>query len=157
MSTGSAVDTSAGGDDIFTTPCPTDSVPLHQVCDSCQHFFDTWKAFDILENWDEAACKRWSGTFELCTIAHLLQSQEACHFCNMVLSRFNDRDLLDLTRTVMLYARDGEYKGVYDDEEPGYIWVHVGLRCSGVKREPQLCIEAFNFKLLSSLRNIYTI
>jgi hypothetical protein len=72
-------------------PCPEGSVPLHQLCDNCFRFFESWKYLD----WFQKTRQSWggdiipsalSGDHVLCTVARLLQTQEDCHFCKMVVS-----------------------------------------------------------------------
>jgi hypothetical protein len=50
MSSGSAMEIDDLDDaNTFAAPCPEGSVPLHQVCDNCRHFFDSWEAFNVIE------------------------------------------------------------------------------------------------------------
>jgi hypothetical protein len=143
MSTGSEMENNDGnGADTFNTPCPEGSVPLHQVCDNCQHFFDTWKAFDMVANWNKALLKIPQEKFELCTVAYLLQSKQTCHFCSMLLSRLKDPDR---AQHVMLYAHGDLYDPERDDEESDYMGVTVAVSRNSQRYDfPLLYIKAFN-------------
>jgi hypothetical protein len=72
-------------------PCPEGFVPLQQLCDNCSRFFASWVYLDWYQESRPGlyatvptALRR--GQYTLCIIAHVLQSQDDCHFCKMVVS-----------------------------------------------------------------------
>jgi hypothetical protein len=74
-------------------PCPKGSVSLHQLCDSCSRFFASWKYLDWYQEsriLSERIPSALRGRHVLCTVAHILQSQEDCNSCNMVVSLLPD-------------------------------------------------------------------
>jgi hypothetical protein len=76
--------------------CPKGSVPLHQLCNRCQRFFDvftdesTWFE-DSPKEGDEI--KDWR-MLESCTLADLINDQKSCHFCAIVYSILRNNDSL---------------------------------------------------------------
>jgi hypothetical protein len=96
----------------YKEPCPEGSVPLNRLCDRCQRFFDNqtevhaW--FDEpqlppdIGNWSiphplfpdmrTSQTNPEASAFEFCTVAQLMESQEFCHFCKMLISNLDNYD-----------------------------------------------------------------
>jgi hypothetical protein len=126
MSSGSAMEIDDLDDaNTFAAPCPEGSVPLHQVCDNCRHFFDSWEAFNVIEVRPKASPDVCDKKFELCTIAQLLRSKQTCHFCALVLCQFGGRSFLGLT---LLVSLDAGYHSGGRDGQPDYVPVYMKLQ-----------------------------
>lgn len=84
-STGVQSDTTGGDESILHSPSPGGSVPLHELCKNCSQFCGSWEVLDGLQRPDRVSLSRRSD-YRLCTVEHLITSQNACHLCKFLLA-----------------------------------------------------------------------
>lgn len=61
---------------------------LHQLCDRCREFFKNWEALDSLLQ--DLNRYKFFDTVHLATVRELLDSQDSCHFCSMVVYKLSE-------------------------------------------------------------------
>jgi hypothetical protein len=116
-------------------PCPEGSVPLHQLCDNCRWFFDTWEAFDCLIYPGPELQPNDYKLYDLCTTEYLVQSKKNCHFCMMASSSFqnpiplDDKLMVKLHLTPDIYTHNSDITiEVYEFRYYGFL--SLGSYCS---------------------------
>jgi hypothetical protein len=99
-------------DTTFSIPTIPDSlVTLHELCNNCQSFTDSWDVLDKIQ--DASSLRDWTWqTILLCTVAHLKQGHVECHLCTFLLASlksFPNRDLeIQCNANVYLRALQSE-------------------------------------------------
>jgi hypothetical protein len=117
-------------------PCPEGSVPLHQLCDNCTRFFETWELMDWFANASprNSPPRELHKKYDLCTLKHL-NSEENCHFCMMISISLSGTKGLDLDAMIRLlpeynYTDELRISICIQGKDPGPNCLALGNYCS---------------------------
>jgi len=104
-----------------------ETVPLHHLCEECRIFCESWQVLYWFQ--DAAGSDHQTRPYSslLCTVKHLIQCQQHCHFCELLLASLNRWSFIKrydvLDKNVYLHSRDrGEeflvVHALFCEEEP---------------------------------------
>jgi hypothetical protein len=91
-----------------------EEIALHTLCQNCTTFFEQWEPLQWFQMPERST--EWPYSSYLCTVTQLIEDQQHCHFCKLLLasldrSRFVERkDVLDMN--VWLRFEDKDTKMV---------------------------------------------